>query len=358
MVRWIHAPDWGDSTAHLLHAALNKAFFKSDELIGIYRGIGLEPSDVDWHQPTSQLWPTITRDAVDAGRLERLIELVKHRCPAVAPDLDTVLAAQNTDITWYQERERHRSLLLGPGCRRALLDRTDLRAHLVDLARKQFPVLTITGDPGSGKTYSRHLIQHMASDPALDCDFKIITVEEDFYDHVDATGFMTTLAARLGLPTDFPVDLHTEQARTVRELVNVFVGRFSTLPERLRWIFIDGLDRPQVGSGVHMVVAQLAKEVEAGQLRDTRLIVTGHPGDFAPAVLEVLLHEKLTGVTTSHLHGFFRGLADHVGTPISDDDLDDLVNQVLAQADLDDLPVLGKAACRAAHSHFTPAGSP
>ncbi|MFE5564840.1 hypothetical protein ACFQ68_07610 [Amycolatopsis japonica] len=358
MVRWIDAPDWGDSTAHLLHTALNNALYESDKLLDVYRGIGLEPCDINWNQPTAHLWPTITRDAAKVRRLERLITLVKHRCPAVAPDLDTVLAARGTHTTWYREQERHRSLLLGPGCSRALLDRTDLRAHLVDLARKQFPVLTITGEPGSGKTYSRHLIQHMAGDPALACEFKIISVEEDFYDHVDATAFMATLAARLGLPTDFPVDQHTEQARTVRELVNVFVGRFSALPERLRWIFIDGLDRPQVRSGVHMVVAQLAKEVEAGQLRDTRLIVTGHPGDFAPAVLEVLLHEKLTGVTTSHLRGFFRGLADHVGSTLSDDDVDCLVDQVLAQADLDDLPVLGKAACLAAHSQFTPAVSP
>ncbi|RSM60713.1 hypothetical protein DMH03_18415 [Amycolatopsis sp. WAC 01376] len=358
MVRWIHFPDWGDGTARLLHDTLNKAFYLRDELIDIYRGAGLAPFEVDWGQPAAQLWPTITRDAADAGRLAHLIELVKARCPAVGPDLDAVLAAHNTDGSWYSPRERHLSLLLGPGCQRALLDRRDLRAHLVDLARKQFPVLSITGEPGSGKSYSRHLIQHMAGDPALACEFRLVNVEDDFYDHVDATGFMTALAARLGLPTYFPVDQHTEQARTVRELVDVFVGRFAALPKKMRWIFIDGLDRPQVSSGVHMVVAQLAKEVEAGQLPGARLIVTGHPGDFSPAVLEVLRHEKLTGVTTSHLQGFFRGLADHVGKPISDDELEALVDQVLGEADLDDLRVLGSAACRAAHLHFTPAGAP
>ncbi|OXM55759.1 hypothetical protein [Amycolatopsis alba] len=357
MVRWILFPDWGDNTARLLHDTLNKAFYLREDLIELYCGAGLPPHEIDWNQPAAQLWPTITRDTADAGRLENLILLVRHRCPAVAPDLDVVLSAHNTDISWYSARERHLSLLLGPGCQRALLDRRELRAHLVDLVKRQFPVLTITGEPGSGKSYSRHLIQHMAGDPVLDCEFKIINVEDDFYDHVGATDFMTTLAARLGLPTRFDVDEHTEQARTVRELVDLFVGRFTTLPGRLRWIFIDGLDRPQVAPGVHMVVAQLAKEVEAGQLPDTRLIVTGHPGDFAPAVLEVLRHEELTGVTTSHLHGFFRGLAEHVGKPLSDEALEDLVDQVLAEAALDDLQVLGRAACRAAHLHFTPAGA-
>ncbi len=356
MARWIHFPDWADGTARLLHNALNKAFYLRDDLIDICRSVGLPPHEVDWGQPAAQLWQGLTRDCADAGRLEDLIEHVKARCPAVGGDLDTVLSARNTGIDWYAATERHLALLLGPGCARAVLDRRELRAHLLDLVQRQYPVLTITGRPGTGKSYSRYLIHHMASDPALDCEFRTIDVEDDFYDRVDAAGFMTVLAARLGLDAKFDVDRHTEQARTVRELVNLFVGRFSTLPRRLRWVFIDGLDRPQVAPDVHMAVARLAKEVEAGQLFNTRLIVTGHSGDFAPPVMEVLRHEELSGLTTSHVHGFFRGLADHTGLPISDTELEELAEAVLAEADLADLALLGAAASRAAHTRFSAGG--
>lgn len=358
-VRWIHCPDWADGTARLLHDTLGDAFHDAPDLKDLCQTMGLRPQDYSWTQSAALLWPSITRDCHDAGCLEALIAEVKVRRPAVAPALDKVLGAHVHTANWYSVAERHLSLLLGPGCARALLDRGELRAHLVDMALRQYPVLAITGEPGTGKSYSRHLIQHMAGDPALDCDFKIIDLEDDVYDHVDMTAFMTMLCRRLDLPHRFDVDTNTEQTRTARELVDVFVGRFAALPSRLRWLFVDGLDRPHVPTGVHLVVAQLAREVEAGQLGDTRLIVTGHPGDFAPSVLEVLRHERLSGLTEAHVRGFFDGLARHVGRAITDEQLTGLVGQVLADAaDLADLRLVGSAASRAAHAHFRPSGAP
>nr|WP_042180577.1 hypothetical protein [Kibdelosporangium sp. MJ126-NF4]CEL14460.1 hypothetical protein [Kibdelosporangium sp. MJ126-NF4]CTQ88825.1 hypothetical protein [Kibdelosporangium sp. MJ126-NF4] len=358
-MKWIHGPNWGDGTARLLHDTLGAAFHHAPEIEEICQAVGLPPKDYAWGQSAALLWPSITRDSFEAGCLEVLVEQVKARKPAVAPALDRVLGAHVMAANWYSVPERHLSLLLGPGCARALLDRAELREHLVDMVLRSYPVLAITGEPGTGKSYSRHLIQHMAGDPALDCEFKIIDLEDDVYDHVDMTTFMTMLCTRLGLAARFDVDTNTEQTRTARELVDIFVGRFAALPPRLRWLFVDGLDRPHVPSGVHVVVAQLAREVEAGQLGETRLIVTGHPGDFAPSVLEVLRHEQLSGLTEAHVRAFFNGLAQHVGTSISDDQVSELVRTVVADAvDLADLKLVGSAASRAAHAHFRPGEAP
>lgn len=355
MTRWIDAPDWHDATADLLHETLREAYYRMNDLIELYSSVGLRPNDFAWEGTARVLWPSITRDCAGAGKLEDLIVLVRDARPATGPALTKVLAAQVSGGNWYRSAERHLSHLLGPGCGRAMLDRLDLRTHLRDLADGGFPVLSITGDPGSGKSYSRHLIQHIASDPLLNCDFRIIDVADEFYDRVDSLGFMTALANRLGMTGDFAVDPHVEESRKVRELVDIFVGRYAQLPSRLRWIFIDGLDRPTVQSGVRIAVARLAKEVESGQLPATRLIVTGHPGDFAPAVMEVLRHEQLGDVTPAHVHGFFKGVARHVGKEISEQHLSLLVHQVLEEAELADLSLLGRTACKAAHAHFSPA---
>ncbi|MBP2330361.1 hypothetical protein JOF56_010746 [Kibdelosporangium banguiense] len=347
---WTTSPDWSDATAELLHRTLQGAIWENAVLVDVWRAVGMAPAEVAWNQPASMIWRTLTRDAFDAGKLEKLIFEVRERIPAVAGKLDRVLAARRVDATWYTPLHRHTAMLVGPGCRRALIDRERLRRSMIRMIKEDFPVLAITGGPGTGKSYSRHLIRHLVHNG----EFVAVDVENDWYDDVNAAGLLATLATRLGIPrADGPVE-HVEQSRAVRELVHSFVGRFRSLPQRQRWIFIDGLDRPWVRPCVHIAVAQLAKEVEAGQLHDTRLIVTGHPGDFSPDVLEVLLVEPLSGITEGHLREFFTDIATAVGCALEPSELDAMVTGVLAQSDLSDLRAVGAAAGKAAHARFAP----
>lgn len=357
MASWTDHPDWSDGTARLLHDALSDAYPFGHDIRELCAVVGIPPYRIHWEQSADQLWPAVTRECARAGVLAVLVREICHRKPAVSSRLSAVLDAQTAPPSWYTPRERHLSLLMGPGYRRAFLDRRALRLHLVDLIRHDYPVLAITGRSGTGKSYSRHLIQHLAEDPALRCELRIVDLEDEFYDEVTPVDFVATLARRLGLPAHFDVDLDTEQSRTVRELVEVFVGRFVALPSRLRWLFVDGLDRPHVRPGVHAVVGRLATEIERGQLPNTRLIVTGHPGDFAPSVLEHLRHEDLAEVTLSHVEDFFSGVAEHVGRELSDDELAKLVAEVLADSDPADLHLLGRKVAETAHAHFGQGGA-
>jgi hypothetical protein len=352
MARWVDLPDWSDETARLLHRTLADAIYLASQMTEIWVRIGMSRADVAWEQQkAAMLWPALTRDAADAGKLESLIREVRAEVPAAAVDLDRILSAQAPSTNWYLCADRHSSMLVGPGARRAMLDRTQLRRSLVRMVKEDYPILAIVGKAGSGKTYSRHLIQHIVGDT-----FVLIDVEHDWYDKVTAVDLIRTLAVRIGITDDIKVDPFVEESRAARELVHQLVGRCRALPPEKRWVFIDGLDRTSVDPSVHTAVAQIAKEIEAGQLRDMRLIVTGHPGDFAPDVLEVLLVESLADITEHDLRHFFRHIADVVGHPLSDSELIDLVDEVMAEARLTDLHALGRKAGKLAHASFGPGG--
>src|SRR6201999_3642683 len=104
--------------------------------------------------------------------------------------------------------------------------------------------------------------------------------------------FVARLATKLAGPAP-AADLLTDHTRTARELATAFVGWYHNVGGVARWIFIDGLDRDDVHPGVHEFIGFLAGEVVDNQLANTRLIVTGHPGNFAPNVADLMLEERL-----------------------------------------------------------------
>jgi hypothetical protein len=352
MARWINAPDWSDATARMLHDALAEAAYHSTELEQIWTAIGMDPASIAWGAPARVLWPAMTKDAHAASKLEALIVEVKQRRAAVADRLDAILAAEVVTSNWYFSTDQFMSRLVGPGSSRALLNRSSLSSGLREIAREGFPVFAIRGEPGSGKSHSRYLIQHVTNDPSLKCRMILLDVAEEWPGGVDAKEFVRVLAQKVGIFTAFEVDENTEATRISRELANAFVARLGDRPEIIRWIFIDGLDRPGVHADVHAVVGHLAKEAESGQLGRTHLIVTGHPGDFAPSVLDVLVEEEIDEISRPHIELFFKEVAAHIDSPLTLQERTELVDRVLERAPLDDLRGLGRAASQVAREWF------
>jgi Effector-associated domain 1 len=348
---WIHSPDWSDATAQGLHDTLAKALYLKADLIEVWVDIGMDPATVYWEIAARQLWPALTRDAAAADRLERLILQVRKRRPALAREFDSVLKAELVTDSWYVCANPFMSRLVGPGRRLAVLDRYGLRAGIIDVAQQDFPVLAIRGRSGSGRSYSRRVLQHVAQHP--DTGFDLITVDAvELRNPAGATELLGTLAARLGIPATFDIDIHTEANRKAREMVTALVGRFRQLPRMNRWIFLDSLDRPHVQPDLHTAVGHMASEIEAGQLGPTRLVVTGHPGDFAPEVMDVLIQETIAEISESEVRAFFREVADDIGRALEEEELDYLVSEVTARAGTGDLRALGRSASDVAHMHF------
>ncbi|MDX8142100.1 effector-associated domain EAD1-containing protein [Lentzea sp. BCCO 10_0061] len=358
MARWVDRPDWSDGAAQVLHDTLKTAVWHMENIEELCRLIGIQPGDVVISgQTAAAVWPAVTREAAMAGKLETLINKVRTSYPATAEALQQVLSTQLVCSEWYLTPDRHDAVLLGPGGLRAMLDRTRLRARLLQMVTEGFHILAITGPAGSGKSYTRHLVQHVLDDPAHTCDLIVVDIASDSYTSISAVQFMEDLATRMGMSAMPALDPHADPNRAVRHLVLQFVGQFRSLPTRDRWVFIDGLDQPSVGQDVHVAVAQLAKEVEAKQLPLMRLITTGHPGNFCSSVLEILLVDHLDGVTEPDLRHFFQRVAVMAGREPSEQDIAKTVNKLLTEPGLSNLHALGTTASQLAHATFAPGRS-
>jgi hypothetical protein len=351
-MRWITSPDWSDPTARRLHEVLAQALWKVEDLQAVWVEIDMDPATVAWGGSARMLWPTLTREAASANCLQRLIECVRDRCPALADEFGSVLAKELSQGSWYACHDPFRSHLVGPGHRLAVLDRQLLRLGIVSLAQDGFPVLSISGNVGSGRSYSRRVLQHAIQHAGVADELIVVDAEQDLRPPAGAAELLVKLAMKLGFDPDLKADLLTEDNRIARELVTAFVSLFRRLPPARRWIFLDSLDRSHVQPDLHAAIGHLAGEIDAGQLGATCLIVTGHPGDFPPAVMEVLQEETISEIAEPEIRGFFRDLAQDIDRPLSDDQLNDLVSQVSRAAAAGGLPAIGRTAGQVAHAFF------
>jgi hypothetical protein len=350
-MRWVKLPDWSDATACYLHDTLAQALYLRQDLTEVWLAIGMDPARVYWDQAARTLWPALTRDAADNGLLEELILQVRKRRPVLSEKFDSILNAEICTGSWYVCANPFMSRLVGPGHRLAVLDRSGLRSGIIDVAQQHFPVLAIRGPSGSGRSYSRRILQHVAQQP--DIGFDLIVVDAAALSKpAGARELLERLAGRLGIVATFDVDIHTEANRKAREMVEEFVDRFRQIPRMNRWIFLDSLDRPHVQEDLHTAVGHLASEIEAGQLDSTRLVVTGHPGDFAQEVMDVLVEETIAEISELEVRAFFREVANDIGKALEGADLDSLVSEVMIRAGTGGLRALGKSASEVAHQHF------
>ena len=148
------------------------------------------------------------------------------------------------------------------------------------------------------------------------------------------------------------VDLFTEESRKALKTVAQFVGAYRHLPPSKRWIFLDSLDRPRVQPDLHTAVGHLARQIAVGQLGSTRLIVTGHPEDFPPEVLEDLQEEDISDIGIPEVRAFFKDVAADIGHVVGDNEVDDLVSRVAYHAGAGGLSAIARAASAVAHEYF------
>jgi hypothetical protein len=356
-MRWIMAPDWSDPVAQRLHFLLRKAIDRSDDIEQICREIGLDPGPMCWGEPAGALWPAVTHDAAEIGRLDVLVWKVRERRPALSSEFDAILDAELPSGSWYYCADPFRSKLVGPGGRLAVLDRDGLRVGLTAIARQGYPVLAINGPPGSGRSYSKRILQHVAMHAPERWRPVIVDAEEHLPNPAYAGDLLRTLADILDLPFAVDVDEMTENTAKARGAVTAFVGVLSRrLPKARLLIFLDSLDRQRVQPDLLAAVGHLAWDIANGALEDTRLIVTGHPGDFKPDVLDVLHREEITPIAEPQVRAFFRGIAQDMDRPLDPADLVKLVADVDTEARGGGLRELGQAASHVAHRYFGGAG--
>jgi hypothetical protein len=282
--------------------------------------------------PAELAWLAAVPDAARQRRLGLLLQRVADAEPAFLPELHRrmapLVATPFAAGAWYHYADPLRCRFVGPGARRAVVDRNGLRQALQALASDDFRVLLVTGEPRSGKSHTWVLVDHLRSAGSLLGSHRFARVTTHHWSgDVHGQDLARSLIAKLAL--DVVVQPANEADETmVRKLLDGMVGLYPA-DGVTRWIVLDGLDRANVQGAAHDFARTLVDLVNAGELPDTRLIVTG----LDPLGLDAgygLQYERIPAIDEALVRSFVLDVAAHLARDVDAAEVDALVAEVLA----------------------------
>lgn len=277
-------------------------------------------------------WMAAVPDAARSGRLGALIDGVVAYDRAFGAELARRVAealAKSADRRrWYHNDDPYSCSFVGVRGARAIIDRHGLRRALRDLADEQYRVLIVRGAPRSGKSHTWFLIDHLQTAGKLGGDNLFIRVTtHNWSGQVTGEDLARSLVARLDLNIDLAPSSELDDTR-VRKLLDRLVGLYPGRDGVTRWIFLDGLDRPGVQDTARDFAKGLVRLVEDGELRNTRLIVTG----LDPLGMRLgyaVLEEEIPVIDRDLVASFLREVTGHLGHTVTDSDLEACVCEIL-----------------------------
>jgi hypothetical protein len=324
----LYLGDLSDPRTRLIAELLAQKYRYPNEVGLAIEAGGLSP----WNYPLAVAklaWDTAVPDAVRERRLDALIGPVVKDDPAFGLNLEQRLAelAGATAGGWYPCDDPYRCGFVGPGASRAVVDRQRFRDGLRSLAAEDYRVLVVSGPPGSGKTHSWRLIDHLRQAGKL-AGHKCIRVSTHIWGNTEVTGEMVAqaVADRLGLDIRLSSSGELADARA-RKLLGLLVGKYPA-DGVTRWIVLDGLDRPRVHDSARDVCRQLITMVDDGELPNTRLVITGFDGSLT-AVSASVLTEAIPPIDAALLRSFLADVAARLGRAVGDAELTALAAEVL-----------------------------
>lgn len=325
----LYLGDLQDPRTMLVVRMLKNHVYGEGNVTAALRAAGLSPGEYDLSR-ARLTWQAAVPDAARERKLDALIGYVTGGDPAFGRTLEWELRALNASPeggAWYTCKDPFRCGFVGAGAGRAIIDRADLRQGLADLARDQYRALVVSGGPGSGKTHSWLLIDHLREAGKL-TGHKCIRVTTHTWGNAEVTGEMVaqSLADRLGLDIQLTASGELPDARA-RKILDMIVGQYPA-DGVIRWIVLDGLDRPRVTESARDVGRQLLTMVCEGDLPKTRLVITGFDelGVLNKSIVRV---ETIRAIDAILVRSFLMDVAGHLGREVEPEDLDDLVDGVL-----------------------------
>lgn len=322
--------DPSDPRLNLITGMLTKSVYREAEISTILENAGLSPGDYSLGR-ASITWAEAVRDAAREGTLGRLLACVTETDKAFLPGLERQIRQRQMlpggRRVWYRCDDPFACGFVGAGAGRAVIDRQELRRGLQDLAAEESRVLIVTGEPGAGKSHSWRLIAHLQQAVAMVASHRFVRVTtHDWAGEVSGENLALKLARRLGLEINLAPSSELDDAR-VRRILDMIVGRYPR-DRLIRWIVIDGLDRPLVQETARDVARQLIVLVSDSELPDTRLIITGFDtlgldGDGSYQM------ERIPPIDEEMVSAFLDTVASHLGRHTSSEELAALAAEVL-----------------------------
>ena len=267
-------------------------------------------------------------DLVDAvARARRRRSDVQASVKAVRAHLDRVAEAR-----WYQSPNSFETCFVRTDW--PFVDRRSLRDGLSALIAVDPPrTLVVRGPSGSGRTYSRHLVTHVAErEQHAVCPVDVTTLDPGFTAEEIARLIVYRVGRGQGI--EYQPSGQSTGARHNMELANWLVSEVDQTA-RTWWLLLDGLDKVDVRPETLDFIVHLmtAAEYSAPQLR----VVLLGCGDVLPPELEELsFPEEIQGIQREMLEEFFRRFAEHMNIEVADEHIEQTVDKVLANAPADD----------------------
>jgi hypothetical protein len=323
---WIDQPTaWNRQRGRELTKLLAKIYQEKDEVRVLLENIGAEnhlPPD----SPTPEVrWHDLAKRLHGTRRLRELLELVVEDNPRLAGDIER-LSADDPENAVGNPADAYQVRLIGPA-RRPLIDRTDFRSNLRQFLDQRWPVLLIRGPEKSGKSFSFELMNHVVG--GLD-DPRLTMID---FSHPasgnDAVALMAMIRDILGIE---PLDAQPRTSTSTnlaKRLVHELVGDYTFADMATRILVIDGLSRKDLAGDVNDMVVQLATDVVRGQLRRTKLVLTGYTGTFDEQIRHSVLPEDIRTITETDVWLYFRDLGTDLGKELTKTELDDLVAEAM-----------------------------
>lgn len=236
-----------------------------------------------------------------------------------------------------------------------MVNRTELRDALKELESAKprgIRVLTVNGDPVSGKTYSKELISYLYE---VRGNFEPIWIELGEYQNtgITAVDLAGEIIAKMGLGDEtLPKDNREQPARWVLAFRSSLVGKMRGHPTNW-WIVIDGFNQVAIPPEVDYLIQALARITQ--DLPRFRLILLGYPNEL-PDIARYAIAENIKPVEREDLLDFFIRLYDQIAQPFDGNKAAEKVAEILRNVDPNDprrIETLGNETARVAKSIAT-----
>lgn len=248
------------------------------------------------------------------GRVATL--LIEESRPVAALPADSGgSAAYGVDLVWH----------------RPFLDRARLREHMEDLLSESATrVLAVTGERGSGKTFSwvyvTHLRDHLRTFTPVLVDFaewigRICTPLD----------VMTEIAAQLRLsrPT---VDRHAQGAAQAQQLRTWLVGELPVAGPSAKWVIVfDSIDHAPLPQETVQLMEYVAGAAILQRHPGLRVVLLGYTNQFPLNFWNVVLTEEIGPIGRPAICGFLTRLARANSMEITEDAVGLTADHVLQQ---------------------------
>jgi Effector-associated domain 1/AAA domain len=271
----------------------------------------------------------------------------------LAAAAQNVCAALNNEATWYQPPANPFDTCFVQGGR-PFIGRGPLRQGLQQLLTRDNSGIVVTGNPGTGKSYSLRLIAYVCQ--AYEGNH-VVYVDLDQRGAAFGPGELTDLVLRgLGRSsrTSDKPPRDAQDTRWAKDLAE-FIGEEIRDMDETCWLVFDGADPAVIAKETHDLVTELLRIEFRFPMRIVLLDYLEPPAEIEPWVITENLPDVDVTLLTGLLTDFFKDVASHRGLGVDDAGIALIVKEVLDQVGNkpDDLSDVAAAVTRVARALAT-----